>query len=464
MNFFPRRRYRLYTITLLLVLPLFALMCRKPADFPIAGYDPRLSGGEATVFDETSQALGHMINSLSANDVHVHELGDHAVEQTFVTAPAPVNSGLGPIFNNVSCSGCHHNDGKGNPTTGLSTSSLLIRLSIPGSDEHGGPLAIPGYGGQLQDLAVFNRPAEAKVDISYTEIPFLFPDGEIASLRKPVYTLLQPYTSLPSTYLLSPRMAPPFFGLGLLQNIPESTILSFADAEDKDGDGISGKPNFVYDAYLGKKMLGRFGLKANTATLLTQVAAAYQQDMGITSYVFPHESSAGQIQADGLADDPELPDSLLNASAFYIRTLAVPARRNVTDPETLQGEQIFNTVHCDACHKPTIQTGVDVSVKALSNQRIHPYTDLLLHDMGDGLADGRPDFDATGNEWKTPALWGIGLFERTNGIPFYLHDGRARTLQEAILWHSGEAEKSKQAFVQLNLTDRKALVKFLKSL
>lgn len=453
-----------YLFTAIICLPVILIMCRKADTFPDEQYDPRLSGGQATVFDESRSAFGHEIPFLNENDMAAHELGDGGVEETFVSAPAPVNSGLGPIFSNVSCLSCHHNDGKGTPTAGLVNSSLLIRLSMPGSDPHGGPLPVPGFGGQLQDLAGFGRQPEAKVNISYTEIPVTLADGEIVRLRNPLYTLSNPYIPMPAGYMMSPRMAPPFFGLGLLQNIPEATLLRFADENDADGDGISGRPNYVWDAYEGKRMIGRFGLKANTATLLTQVAAAYNQDMGVTNYVFPEESSFGQPQYDGLNDDVELADFILNGTVFYIKTLAVPARRIVTDPVALQGENIFKQISCANCHIPTIQTGVDVTLKAISNQRIHPYTDLLLHDMGPGLADNRPDFLADGNEWKTPALWGIGLFERTNGIPFYLHDGRARTIEEAILWHGGEAESSKNQFIQLSTSDRKALVKFIKSL
>ncbi|MEO6667959.1 MAG: di-heme oxidoredictase family protein [Ferruginibacter sp.] len=453
-----------YLVTMIICLPVVLIMCRKAGEFPEADYDPRLSGGMATVFDESNRAFGHQIEGMSDNDQHAHGVGDGGVEQTFVTAPAPLNSGLGPVFSNVSCISCHHNDGKGNPTAGLVNSSLLIRLSIPGSDLHGAPLPVPGYGAQLQDLAIYGQLPEASVNISYTESTVTFPDGETASLRSPAYTLTNPYAPLPANYMMSPRMAPPFFGLGLLQNISEASILANADENDANADGISGKPNYVWDPFLNKRMIGKFGLKANTATLLTQVAAAYQQDMGITSYVFPNESSFGQAQFDGLNDDAELPDSILNGAVFYVKTLAVPARRSVTDPVALQGENIFKQIKCANCHIPTMQTSVDVTLRQISNQRIHPYTDLLLHDMGTGLADNRPDFLADGNEWKTPALWGIGLFEKTNGIPFYLHDGRARTIEEAILWHAGEAEDSKNKFVLLSTSDRKALIKFIKSL
>lgn len=459
------RVQKAYFFTTIICLPIILIMCRKADTFNEKEYDPRLSGGAATVFDETSKAFGHMIDGMNANDQHAHEVGDKAIEQTFVTAPAPVNSGLGPVFSNVSCVSCHHNDGKGTPTAGFVNSSLLFRLSLPGTaDSHIGVVPVPGFGTQLQDLATFGTTPEAKVTISYTSQTFTFPDGETASLRTPIYNILNPYQPLPANYLFSPRMAPPFFGLGLLQNIPEATILSYADENDANGDGISGRPNYVWDPSLGKTMIGRFGMKANVATILTQVAGAYQQDMGVTNYIFPTESSFGQPQYDGRNDDPELPDSVLNGAAFYIKSLAVPARRNVTDPVVLQGEQIFKQINCASCHIPTMQTGVDVTFPQISNQRIHPYTDLLLHDMGPALADNRPDFLATGSEWKTPALWGIGLFEKTNGTPFYLHDGRARTITEAILWHGGEAQMAKNKFVQLSSADRNALISFIKSL
>jgi CxxC motif-containing protein (DUF1111 family) len=439
-------------------------MCNRANFFPESGYDDRLSGGLATVFDETSKAFSHHINGMSEHDLHVHDLGDASFEQTFITAPAPVNSGLGPVFSNVSCISCHHNDGKGTPTLGFTTSSMLLRVSIPGSDPHGGPLSAPGFGVQLQDEAIFGKQPEVHISINYTDKMVTYPDGSVVILRKPVYEITNSYMPLPAGYMLSPRMAPPVFGAGLLENIPESTILSFADENDKDGDDISGKPNYVYNASTRKTELGRFGFKANNPNILMQVAGAYNQDIGITNSVFKDESSAGQSQSDGLNDDPELPDSILNAVVFYVRTLAVPARRNTTDPDVKAGEKIFTQINCSSCHKPTVQTGTNVTLPYLSNQRIHPYTDLLLHDMGDDLADNRPDFLATGKEWRTMPLWGIGLFQKTNGIPFYLHDGRARTIEEAILWHGGEAQKSKEQFMQLSKGDRDKLIKFINSL
>ena len=441
-------------------------MCHKAGIFPDEGYDERLSGGSTTVFDESSKAFSNMMAGLSARDERVHEIGDQTFEQIFVAPPARVAAGLGPIYNNVSCVNCHRNDGEGIPTAGFANSGLLMRISQPGMDDHGGPLAIPGFGTQLQDQTVFGALPEAAIDISYTDSTVNYPDGSSLLLRRPSYNLVNPYLPLAGVVMLSPRLAPPVVGMGLLENIPETTILSFLDEGDKNGDGITGKANYVYNPYTRQTELGRFGLKANTSSLLLQVATAYQQDMGVTSYVQPLESAAGQEQMKVLQGDmqPELPDTLLNYVAFYVRTLAVPARRNITDPDVRQGALLFNQINCSGCHRSTIQTAVNVTLSQVSNQRIHPYTDLLLHDMGNGLADNRPDYLASGREWRTQPLWGIGLLQKTTGTAYYLHDGRGRTLEEAILWHDGEARNAKQQFMQLSKADRDRIISFLQSL
>ncbi len=438
--------------------------CHKAQQFPDDEFDERLSGGAATIFDASSRAFTHAIPSLSGRDLIIHELGDAGFEQSFVAAPAPLHGGLGPIFNNVSCISCHHNDGKGIPTAGFANSSLLFRLSETGHDEFGGPLGLPGFGGQLQDQAVQGTIPEGKVSIHYTEQKVQYPDGSSASLRVPTYTMTQAYASMPAGFALSPRMAPPVFGLGLLELIPEQTILSMADPNDADGDGISGKANYVWDAEHQRQAIGRFGLKANMPSILTQVAGAYNQDMGITNKIFPVESSFGQPQAPPPSTQTDLADTMLQAVAFYVKTLAVPARRDTRDPVVMQGQKLFAQIECARCHQPDLQTGIDVRFPWISNQRIHPYTDMLLHDMGSGLADNRPDFLANGNEWRTAPLWGIGLFEKVNGTPYYLHDGRARSLEEAILWHGGEAQHSKELYMQLSRADRDAVLRFLKSL
>jgi CxxC motif-containing protein (DUF1111 family) len=441
--------------------------CNKSGAFPEDGYDDRLSGGSFTTLDFSTQAFKQVIGGLTAREERVHIIGDGTFDQVFVAAPAPHFGGLGPVYNNISCVNCHRNDGGGFPSTGSSSSGMLMRISIPGADDHGGPLAAPGFGLQVQDRALLGVSAEAGVTIAYTDQPVTYPDGTTVTLRKPAYSLQNPYTSLPGAYMLSPRLAPRLVGMGLLENIPESTILSFVDAGDKNGDGITGKANYIFNPFSSRTELGRFGLKANTSTLLMQVATAYQQDMGVTSYPQSRESAWGQTQMDIIGKDdpsPELVDSLLNYVAFYIQTLAVPARRDVLDSVNKRGAILFNQVNCSGCHRTTMQTDVNTAIH-LSSQRIHPYTDLLVHDMGDGLADNRPDFLATGKEWRTTPLWGVGMLSKTNGgSAYYLHDGRARSIEEAILWHDGEAERSKQQFMQLSYADRTALLKFLNSL
>ncbi|NDC42815.1 MAG: thiol oxidoreductase, partial [Chitinophagia bacterium] len=386
-----RKALALIAVALLVV---FA-MCRKPDAAALnddSRFDPRLSGGAATVLDFSTGSFSAAIPGLNARNTQVFSQGDKLFEQPFVAAPAPRYGGLGPVYNNSSCANCHHNDGFGVPSFGEVGSSLLLRLSVPGTDEHGGPLPVPGFGGQLQNVGLFGVQPEATVNLSYTEAPYNFTDGEVASLRTPSYTLENPYMPLPVNVQLSPRLGPPVFGLGLLENIPEATILSFADPNDADGDGVKGHANYVYNPYTGKVELGRFGVKANTSSLLMQVATAFQQDMGITSYVHPQKSVYGQPQMAWVPNTPgnDIADTMLDAVVFYVRGLSVPGRRNVTDPTVKRGEVLFSQVGCATCHRPTMYTGVNFNLPALSNQRIHPYTDMLVHDMGPGLADNRP--------------------------------------------------------------------------
>ena len=460
---------KLYVIVACGLLIVGATMCRKPNASVLdddSKFDPRLSGGLATFMDVESGSATGPIGGLSERDARVHAFGDKLFEQAFVAAPAPLFGGLGPVYNNVSCANCHHNDGFGLPTFGQVGSSLLMRLSVPGEDEHGGPVAAPGFGGQLQNVALFGVQPEASVDLSYTEQKFTFPDGDTAWLRTPTYVLTNPYMPLPANLLTSPRLGPTVFGLGLLENVPEETILSFTDPTDANNDGIKGRANYVYNPYTKKREIGRFGKKSNTSSLLVQVATAFQQDMGLTSYVQPTKSVFGQPQMSAVpaSTTHDLADSALDAVVFYVRTLSVPARRNTTNALVKRGETIFKQINCSGCHMPTMYTGVVPGLPALSGQRIHAYTDMLIHDMGDGLADHRPDYLAGGNDWRTPPLWGIGMFVKTNGVPYYLHDGRARSLKEAILWHDGEGKRSRDQFVQLPAADRQALIAFLNSL
>ncbi len=426
------------------------------------------SGGETTIFDASSHAFSIPAPNLSTAALEKHLEGDVEFEAVFVTAPAVVNPGLGPIYNNVSCINCHSRDGRGRPPgSDEGLVSLLFRISLlnaQNSADGTPPTPVPGFGTQLNNRAIVNVNPEGKVEINYTEQALTTTDGTRVYLRYPNYTITETYQPLPENVEISPRVAPAVFGLGLLEAIPEEAILAYADEADINADGISGKPNYVWDVVKQSYALGRFGWKANQPTLLQQVAAAYHDDMGITTSLFSIENSAGQPQLTTHSATPEVSDEILEVVTFYVQTLAVPARRNMDDPQVQHGEQLFAKAQCASCHVPTFRTGVLAGVPSVSNQTIHPYTDMLLHDMGPELADNRPDFHADGNEWRTPPLWGIGLVKRVNGHNNFLHDGRARNLMEAILWHGGEAEASRQAVEQMSKTERDALIAFLESL
>ena len=426
-----------------------------------------LSGGETTIFDATSHAFSTPAPNLSADGLAKHLEGDVEFEAVFITVPAEVNPGLGPVYNNISCINCHTRDGRGRaPTSGEKLTSMLFRVSLPNPEGDGtqGPVPVPGFGTQLNNRAIFGVPPEGTVTINYTEGEFTTSDGTKVHLRTPSYKIEDAYQPLPDDVEISPRVAPVVFGLGLLEAIPEATILALADEDDQNGDGISGKANYVWDVQKNGLSLGRFGWKANQPTLIQQVASAYHDDMGITTSLLPRESSDGQPQYDGRGDDPELSDEILDVVTFYVQTLAVPARRDLDDPVVQRGEELFESAQCSGCHIPTLETGSLSDVPEVSNQTIQPFTDLLLHDMGPGLADNRPDFLASGSEWRTPPLWGIGLVKVVNGHTNFLHDGRARGLLEAILWHGGEAGQSREAVQGMSASDRDALIAFLESL
>ncbi len=424
-----------------------------------------MAGGETTVFLATSNAFSTPAPNLDPQSLGIHLSGDVQFESIFVTAPANVNSGLGPIFNNSSCIACHPRDGRSAfPVVINNRSGLLVRASIPGMDAHGGPLAAPGFGLQIQNQALFGYTPEAAYQVTFEESIETLADGTVVRLRKPMITLTNPYMPFPAGMMTSPRIGTPVFGLGLLEAIPEANILALQDINDTNGDGISGKANYVWDPVLQQTVLGRFGWKANTGTILVQCAAAYVEDMGITNYVFPNETGHNQANGqDGLNDDPEIANAVLDQVALYCKTLAVPAPRNIGSRQVREGAAIFERIGCTQCHTPKQTTGYS-PIAALSNQVIYPYSDLLLHDMGDGLADNRPDFLANGKEWKTRPLWGIGLTELVNGHTHFLHDGRARNLTEAILWHGGEGQNAKDRFKQLSTAERTSLLAFLNSL
>jgi CxxC motif-containing protein (DUF1111 family) len=422
------------------------------------------AGGDTTIFSATSNAFSTPAPNLSPEDLDRHLEGDAAFEAVFVTAPAIVNSGLGPVFNDSSCVACHPRDGRGRPPEdGETIGAMLLKTSI-GNDDVTGPIPAPGFGTQLQHRGIFGVDSEVTVRVTYEEIVEQFADGSTITLRKPRFRVVGSYADFPREAELSPRIGPPVFGRGLLEAVPDDTVLELADPDDRDGDGISGRPNLVWDAVREAVAIGRFGVKAGNPSLLQQTAGAYVEDMGVTNRVFPTESCAGQPQDDALDDDAELPDDQLDVTTFYVATLAVPARRDVEDPEVRLGRDIFHEAGCASCHVPRLRTGARTGIAAVSHQEIWPYTDLLLHDMGEGLADGRREFSASGREWRTPPLWGVGLTKTVQGHEFLLHDGRARGLLEAIMWHGGEAESSREKVRALATADRAALIRFLESL
>lgn len=423
------------------------------------------AGGETTSFLITSNGFNNPAPNLSSADLDVHLKGDVQFDQVFVTAPAEVNEGLGSVFNNSSCVVCHPKDGRSSfPADFSKRGGLLLRASLQGEDVHGGPVGVPGFGKQIQNQAIFGYEPEADYKVVFEEHTETLSDGTEVNLRKPVFSLENPYIPLQSGVMLSARMPSPIFGLGLLEAVPEAAILQYEDVDDADGDGISGKANYVWDPAKQAMALGRFGWKANASSILTQVAGAYLDDMGITTYVFPNEACDGQDNCQQLdREGPELSAEKLDAVVFYCKTLAVPAARDVDSPEVQAGERIFGTIGCAQCHVPQYTTGPS-EIAALANQTIYPYSDMLVHDLGEGLADGRPDFLANGQEWRTRPLWGIGLTKLINGHTDFLHDGRARNLTEAIMWHGGEANSAKSKFAALSTADREALMTFLNTL
>lgn len=447
---FPRwgKSIGLLAIAALMGIALSLLLHQNWRDSP-AGL---LAGGATTVHNRSSRAFSQPSPGLSPEEFDRHGEGDANFDAVFVTAPALVNPGLGPLFNNASCTGCHLKDGRGMPQMGQS----LVRVSLPQGtlDPHLGTVPLPGIGTQVRDQAIYGHIPDAKVTLEWREQTGQYPDGTAYKLRSPHIQLstLDRQKPIPPDTLTSLRVPPPVFGTGLLETIPEKTILALADAEDQNKDGISGKPNFVWDPQRQKTALGRFGLKANTSSLQVQTAAAYVNDMGVTSPIFPEAKGGSDID-----------QQVLDTTTFYVQTLGVPERTLLDDPQVRRGEKLFSQANCTTCHISTLKTG-DSQIKVLANQTIHPYTDLLLHDLGTGLADGRPDFEANGSEWRTSPLWGVGLTQTVLPYSGYLHDGRARTLEEAILWHGGEAEASKTGFMALEKGDRQAVLKFLNSL
>ena len=456
--------------SLMLALALLAHGSRAGEIVPLPEPGEELSGGETTVFDASPKAFGFPAANLQETNRPAFFVGRSFFDENWVVAPASTagRDGLGPLFNTRSCSACHAKDGRsGPPGPGQPLSTMLLRISVPGVGPHRGPQPDPTYGDQIQGQAIPGVPREADVFVTYEEVPGKFPDGENFSLREPHYTITNFNYGPPATNLLtSPRVAPALIGLGLLEAVPEETLLALVTEQQRAGNGIAGRINFVWDRSAGKTVPGRFGWKAEQPSVFQQTAMAFAGDMGITSSLVPEENHTAREEACAhcpSGGNPEASDKILGDVASYSQTLGVPARRNWDDPLVLRGKELFTRANCATCHIPKLQTGDFPALPELSRQTIRPYTDLLLHDLGDGLADHRPVFDASGRDWRTPPLWGIGLVSKINGHTFFLHDGRARNLAEAILWHDGEAKASREQFRNLPKADREALLAFLES-
>lgn len=446
------------------------------SDQPLAQH---LSGGATTVLDKSSNAFSLPANNLSILRRDNFFIGNAFFKQPWVIAPSSTSArdGLGPLFNSNSCQGCHVKDGKGRPplTREENFLSTLVRISIPAETAEQQAILItkgvvpePTYGDQIQPNGIAGLKGEASPRFDYEEINGQFKDGEAYTLLKPHLKLEDlNYGALHPQVQMSARVAPVMIGMGLLEAVPDATLLALADPDDNNADGISGRVNQVWDLHAQKTVVGRFGWKANQPTVAQQSAGAFQGDLGISSPLFTDQPCT-TAQPDCLAapngGQPEIKQELMDMVSFYASLLAVPARREINDPEVLKGERLFKAANCSACHLPELQTGAKPAFPELENQSIQPFTDLLLHDMGEGLADQRPDFLASGREWRTAPLWGIGLVATVNGHTRFLHDGRARNLMEAILWHGGEAEASRQQVLNLSQAERTALLRFLNSL
>lgn len=440
------------------------------------------SGGGATVRKTDQNAFSLPSANLPPSRRVDFSVGNSFFRNPWVIAPSTTTArdGLGPLFNTNACQGCHIKDGRGHPPEPDDTNavSMLVRLSIRDAPAYAkvieqlGVVPEPVYGGQFQDMAVPGVAPEGKVRVDYTPVKVSFKDGTEVELRKPSLAITQlNYGPMHPDTRFSARVAPPMIGLGLLEAIPEEAILANAEAQAKAKEGIAGRPNRVWDDVQQKTVLGRFGWKAGQPNLNQQNVHAFSGDMGLTTRMRPFDDCTDAQVAckqapngNGADGEPEVSDNILRLVLFYSRNLAVPARRDVSAPEVLAGKNLFYQAGCQSCHTPKYTTAANAAEPELANQVIRPYSDLLLHDMGDGLADNRSEFQASGRDWRTPPLWGIGLTQAVSGHTQFLHDGRARNLLEAVLWHGGEASAARQQVLSFNAEQRAALLAFLNSL
>lgn len=429
--------------------------------------------GSGTTSDLSVQAFSHPLSGTRGQDRREFVVGNSFFQSVWVTSPASTTArdGLGPTFNAISCTACHFKDGRGRglpDADGKVDISLLFRLRVKNAD---GSVSISeNYGGQFNPQGVQGVPGEGDAMVNFETITGSFSDGEKFELAKPKYSFVNlAFGAFNKNTIFSPRVGPQMIGLGLIENIDESDIRKNADPDDLNKDGISGRVNTVYSLVQQKYVLGRFGWKAGQPSLLEQNAGAFHGDIGITSYLHPEEECPlVQIDCAAKRTQEDISEQLLGQVTLYTQLLAVPVRRDVNSPNVIRGKAIFNQMNCQGCHTASYVTGKNSQFDVLNNQTIYPYSDFLLHDMGDALADDVGNYknegDAGTREWRTPPLWGIGMFKIVNGHTRYLHDGRARSVSEAILWHDGEGAVAKAKFLKLAINDRNDLITFLNSL
>lgn len=483
------------TVLLFLLSLFFCLSGCEKSTVPASSKAERYPAGSGSVSTKPFPRFDLPLTNLPRSERPNFHAGKALAHQLWITAPTITSArdGLGPLFNARTCLSCHVKGGKGLIPRDNKTplSSALVRLSIPGQHPQKGVQIEPIYGDQFQNQSIslahllrntrtvkelgkeqsYDVKPEVSLYLHWSSHTFTYPDQRKIELHSPTLDIRQlNYGALHKDTQFSLRSAPAIHGMGLLEAIDQQDINALQDPEDNNNDGISGRVNMVWDPVTKTTQPGRFSLKANQPNLYTTVAAAFANDMGITNPLFPNQPcTKSQVtclqKTNGNdADGVELPQHLLDLTVNFSRNLAVPKRSKTSDLNTQKGRTLFYQTGCSSCHNPRFVTKKEASLPHLSNQTIWPYTDLLLHDMGEGLADGRPDFTATGSEWRTAPLWGAGLHEAVNGTSQFLHDGRARSIEEAILWHGGEAEKAKQAFVFMDNTERLELLQFVKSL
>ncbi|MBV6286006.1 di-heme oxidoredictase family protein [Pseudomonas aegrilactucae] len=465
---------------LLLALALSA--CDDAPRFTQAEPGEARAGDSATVNKRDQNAYSMPSANLAPSRRLDFSVGNSFFRSPWVIAPSTTTArdGLGPLFNTNACQNCHIKDGRGHPPApdAKNAVSMLVRLSIPDQPHYAkvieqmGIVPEPVYGGQLQDMAVPGVAPEGKVRVAYTPVNVTFKDGTQVELRQPHLKITQlGYGPMHPDTRFSARVAPPMIGLGLLEAISDADILANADPDDRNGDGIRGRPNQVWDDAQGKTVLGRFGWKAGQPNLNQQNVHAFSGDMGLTTALRPMDDCTpaqtdclAQPTGNGTDGEQEVSENILRLVLFYTRNLAVPVRKDVDSPQVLAGKNLFFQAGCQGCHTPQFTTSASAAEPELANQLIRPYSDLLLHDMGPGLADHRSEFAAGGQDWRTAPLWGIGLNQTVSGHTQFLHDGRARNLLEAVLWHGGEAEPARQHVLTFNAEQRAALLAFLNSL